>query len=75
MSSPSGSQGFSLPRRTHQKGSIEVAQGNQAADQTAKKAVLQSNDLIGVTTLIPQSTLPETPSYIEDETLKTKAST
>jgi len=52
-----------------------VAQGNQAANQAAKRAVLQSNDLIGVSTLVSQSTLPETPSYIEDETLKTKAST
>ena len=60
--------------RGHQKGSTEVAQGNQAANQAAKRAVLQSNDLIGVTTLVSQSTLPETPSYIEYETLKTKAS-
>ena len=35
----------------HQKGNTEVARGNQAADQAAKKAALQNNDLIGVATL------------------------
>ena len=35
----------------HQKGSTEVARGNQAADQEAKRAALQNNDLIGVATL------------------------
>ena len=54
----------------HQKGSTEVAQGNQAADQAAKRAALQNNDLIGVATLVPQTNLPETPSYTEGETLK-----
>ena len=34
----------------HQKGNTEVAQGNQAANQVAKKAALQNNDLIGVAT-------------------------
>ena len=47
----------------HQKGSTEVAQGNQAADQAAKRAALQNNDLIGVATLVPQTNLPETASY------------
>ena len=47
-----------------------MAQGNQAADQTAKKAALQNNDIIGVATLVPQTNLPETPSYTEGETLK-----
>ena len=28
----------------HQKGSTEVARGNQAADQAAKRAALQNND-------------------------------
>ena len=37
----------------HQKGSTEVAQGNQAADQAAKRAALQNNDLIGLATLVP----------------------
>ena len=31
----------------HQKGRIEVAQGNQAADQAAKRAAL-NNDLMGL---------------------------
>ena len=47
----------------HQKGSTEAAQGNQAADQAAKRAGLQNNDLIGVATLVPQTNLPETASY------------
>ena len=49
---------------------MEVAGGNQAADQAAKRAALQNNDLIGVATLAPQTNLPETPSYTEGETLK-----
>ena len=53
----------------HHKGSIEVARGNQAADQEAKRAALQKHDLIGVATLVPQTNLPETPSYTEGETL------
>ena len=51
---------------------MEVAQGNQAADQAAKTAALQNNDLIDVAPLVPQTNLPETPSYTEGETLKTK---
>ena len=43
----------------HQKGSTDVAQRNQAADQTAKRAALQSNDLTRVATLVPQTNLPE----------------
>ena len=35
-------------RKGHQKGSTEVARGNQAADQGAKRAALQNNDLIGL---------------------------
>ena len=50
----------------HQKGSTEMAWGNEAA----KKATLQNNDLVGVATLAPQTNLPETPSYTEGETLK-----
>ena len=55
-----------------QKGSREVARGNQAADQAAKRAALQNCDLRGVATLVPQTNLPETPSYTEDGTLKAK---
>ena len=57
----------------HQKGSTEVAQGNQAADQAAKRAALQNHDLIGVANLVPQTNLPETPSYTEGETLKARS--
>ena len=50
-----------------------MARGNQAADQAAKRAALQNNGLIGVATLVPQTNLPETSSYSEDETLKAKS--
>ena len=50
-----------------------MARGNQAADQAAKRAVLQNHDLIGVATLVTQTNLPETPSYTEGETLKAKS--
>ena len=50
-----------------------MAQGNQAADQAAKRAALQNSDLIGVSTLVPQTNLPETPSYTDGETLKSKS--
>ena len=46
---------------------------NQAADQAAKRAALQKSDLIGVATLVPQTNLPETPSYTEGETIKAKS--
>ena len=59
--------------KVHQKGSVEVAQGNQAANQAAKRAEVQNNDLIGVAILVPQTNLPETPSYTEGETLKAKS--
>ena len=50
-----------------------MARGNQAADQAAKRAALQNNDLTGVATLVLQTNLPETPSYTEGETLKAKS--
>src|SRR5574337_1088286 len=59
--------------KRHQKGSTEVAQGNQAADQAAKRAAVQNNDLIGVATLVPQTNFPEIPSYTEGENLKAKS--
>ena len=49
-----------------------MARGNQVADQAAKRAELQNHDLIGIATLVPQTNLPETPSYTEGETLKAK---
>ena len=51
---------------------MEVVWGNQAADQAAKRAALQNNDLIGVVTLVLQTSLPETPSYTEGKPLKAK---
>ena len=57
----------------HQKGSTEVARGNKTANEAAKRTTLQNNDLIGVTTLVLQTNLPETPSYTEGETLKAKS--
>ena len=50
-----------------------MARGSQATNQAAKKAALQNHDLMGVATLVPQTTLPETPSYTEGETLKAKS--
>ena len=50
-----------------------MARGNQAADQAAKRAALQNNDLIGVATLVLQTNLPETPAYTEGEILKAKS--
>ena len=50
-----------------------MARGNQAGDQAAKRAALQNHDLIEVVTLVPQTNLPETPSYTEGETLKAKS--
>ena len=47
-----------------------MAQGNQAADQAAKRAALQNSDLIGVSTIVPQTNLPGTPSYTDGETLE-----
>ena len=57
----------------HQKGSTEVAWGNQAVNQAAKRAAVQNSDLIGVATLVPQTNLSEIPSYTECETLKAKS--
>ena len=50
-----------------------MARGNQAADQATKRAALQNYDLIVVATLVPQTNLPETPSYTEGEALKAKS--
>ena len=56
-----------------QKGAQKWHEGTQAAHQAAKRAALQNNDLVGVATLVPQASLPETPSYTEGETLKVKS--
>ena len=52
---------------------MEVARGNQAVNQAAKRAAIQNSDLIGVATLGLQTNLPETPSHTEGETLKAKS--
>ena len=57
----------------HQKGSTGVARGKQETNQAAKRTALQNDDLIGFATLVRQTDLPETPSYIESETLKAKS--
>ena len=49
-----------------------MARGSQAADQAARRAALQNHVLLGVATLVPQTNLPETPSYTEGETLKSE---
>ena len=50
-----------------------MARGNQVADQAAERAAVQNNDLIGFATLVPQTNVPETPSYTDGETLKAKS--
>ena len=50
-----------------------MARGKQAVDQAARRAALQNHDLIGSATLVPQTNLPETPSYTEGKTLKAKS--
>ena len=42
-------------------------------DQAAKRPALHNNDQIGLATLVPQTNLPETPSYTEGGTLKAKS--
>ena len=54
----------------HQKGSTEVAQGSQAADQAAKRAALQNHDLIGAATLIPQTKLQKLLHILKARLLK-----
>ena len=50
-----------------------MARGNQAADQAAKRAALQNNNLTEVATLVLQTNLLETPSYTEGQTLTAKS--
>ena len=54
----------------HQKGSTEVAQRNQAADQAAKRAALQNHNLIGVATLVPQTNLHKLLHILKGRLLK-----
>ena len=63
---------FQSPTVKDTKKGAQKWQGNQAADQAAKRAALWNNDLIGIVTLVPQTNLPETSSYTEGETLKPK---
>ena len=50
-----------------------MTSGNQSPDQAGKIVALCNNDLIGVATLVPQTNLPESPSYTKGETLKAKS--
>ena len=50
-----------------------MSQGNRADDQAARRAALQNHDLKGIVTIVPQTSLPGTPSYTEGETLKAKS--
>lgn len=43
------------------------------ANQAPKRAALQNCDITAVATLVPQSTLPETASFTEGETLTAKS--
>ena len=55
------------------KGAQKWHEGTKPPIRQHKRAGLQNNDLIGVATLVPQTNLPETPSYTEGETLNTKS--
>ena len=50
---------------------------NLCCDETKNRGtynrVTSNHDLIGIATLVPQTNLPETPSYTEGETLKAKS--
>ena len=50
-----------------------MAQGTRAADQAAKRAAVQSNNLIGVACLVSQVNLSEMPPHTQGETLKAKS--
>ena len=63
---------FQSPTVKDTKKGAQKWQGNQAADQAAKRAALWNNNLIGIATLVPQTNLPETP-YTKGETLKAKS--
>ena len=71
--SPSARWDFSLPLQRTPKREHGSGTRDEVANQAAKRAALQNNDLIGFATLVPQTNLPETPSYIEGETLKAKS--
>ena len=64
---------FQSPTVKDTKKGPQKWQGNQAANQAAKRAALQNNDLTGISTLVPKANLPEIPSYIPGETLKAKS--
>ena len=72
LGSPTCPRRFQSPtvKDTHGSGS---GTREPRADQAAKRAALQRNDLIGVASLVSKANLPETPSYAESETLKTKS--
>ena len=56
----------------HQKGTQKCHKGTKQLIRQ-QRAALQNHDLIGIATLVPQTNLPETPSYTEGETLKAKS--
>ena len=60
----------SLIVKDTKRGAQKWYEGTKQLIQAAKRAALQNNNLIGVATLVPQTNLPETPSYTEGETLK-----
>ena len=56
------------------KGALKWHEGTkQLIRQQREQRTLQNHDPIGVATLVPQTNLPETPSYTEGETLKAKS--
>ena len=63
----------SLIVKDTKRGAQKWYEGTKQLIQAAKRAALQNQDLIGIATLVPQTNLPETPSYTEGETLKAKS--
>ena len=63
----------SLIVKDTKRGAQKWYEGTKQLIQAAKRAALQNNNLIGVTTLVPQTNFPETPSYTEGETFKAES--
>ena len=57
----------------YHKGSTEVARGNQAADQVARRAALQNHDLVWVATLAPQTNCQKLLHILKVRLLKLRA--
>ena len=57
----------------HQKGAQKWHEGTKQLIRQLGEQHYRTIDLIGIATLVPQTNLPETPTYTEGETLKAKS--